>query len=272
MSSTQEALQIQGRRRLLEQHPQSFLPDHIPPHPVGQMTGLLEAGIQPAQIWPASDAGFSVLLPCNKVTAPRDGKKPEQWPEAYRFLQEVLERQQTGDPSAPVSAICTHISMADLLAAAGVAICQPGWFHDPSRAVLIAANQEEADQLLGLLRLPDCHGDSGDGRSVPEDPLAAAQWVAEELMPPHSGWRFSGAQPVLLASEIGATDSWREVFLSPGCWELSSQGLLPAVRAARVGLHVICNGKKPQLQPVRSPATTSGTGGEQGSMLPTPLN
>ncbi|MEA5391149.1 hypothetical protein VB738_07720 [Cyanobium gracile UHCC 0139] len=137
-----------------------------------------------------------------------------------------------GDPDAPISAISRHNSLAGLVNAAQSVICQPGWFLDPSQAVLVAADQAELDELMALLRQPMA------GQGSDEDPLAAAQWVAENLMALYPGWKFGGALPVRLASEIGPEDSWREVFLSPRCLKLLALEVLPAVRAAKVGLHI----------------------------------
>ena len=58
------------------------------------------------------------------------------------------------------------------------------------------------------------------GQGSSEDPLAAAQWVAEELMAPFPGWKYDGPPPVRLASEIRPGESWREVILSPRCRKL----------------------------------------------------
>jgi hypothetical protein len=43
----------------------------------------------------------------------------------------------------------------------------------------------------------------------------------------------------VLASEIQPGASWREVFLAPGCRGLQADQLLPALKAARVGVHLV---------------------------------
>jgi hypothetical protein len=52
--------------------------------------------------------------------------------------------------------------------------------------VVIAADEEERDRRLTLLRQPMT------GQGSDEDPLEAAQRVAEELMPPSPGWKYTG--------------------------------------------------------------------------------
>jgi hypothetical protein len=202
-----------------------------------QLLRMVESGMESAQIWElAHTHGASVLLSNAEVKAPRHGQELQEAPQAYRLLQGVLERLVAGDPDSHTSAISAHRTLAGLIAAAQAAICQPDWFLDPTRAVVIAADEEERDQLLALLRQPMA------GQGSDEDPLEAAQWVAEELMPPCPGWKYAGPPPVRLASEIGPEDSFLEVFLSPRCRELTAQLLLPSIRAVRVGLHVVREG------------------------------
>ncbi|WP_216913889.1 MULTISPECIES: hypothetical protein [unclassified Synechococcus] len=208
-------------------------PKQIPLDPKRQLVQILESGMESALAWEfVHTCGHFYLLSNAVLAAPFLGRELVEGVKAYQRVQVALERLMAGDPDAPISAICRHSSLAGLINAAQNVICQPGWFLDPSQVVLVAADQAELDALMALLRQPMA------GQGSDEDPLAAAQWVAENLMAPYPGWKISGPLPVRLASEIGPEDSWREVFLSPRCLELPALEVLPAVRAARVGLQI----------------------------------
>ncbi len=224
--------------------------------PISVTEALLETGVEPAQAWPVASAGHQALLYEAELLrhADDDAELAQSAHAATRRLipsridgrtslnraakltQEALRLQRKDVSSAPLSAIRVHARLFDLIAAAQRLLCNPGWFLDPSQAVFVCANQEELEHVLALMRQPMV------GQGSDEDPLAAAQWVAENLMAPYPGWKFGGALPVRLASEIGPEDSFREVILSPRCWELLPQELLPTVRAARVGLHTFREG------------------------------
>jgi hypothetical protein len=197
---------------------------------------LLKNGMEPVQLWQLVCTSGNFSLMSNAVlTAPPPGQKLEEAPQSYRAYEQTqgaLERLIAGDPDAPISAISFHDKPGGGGNAARAAICKPSWFFDPSSAVVVAADSEDLDACMAQLRKPIAGQDSN------EDPLASAQWVAEELMAPFPGWRYSGPAPVLLADQVRTGDSWREVFLSPGCRGLRADQLLPVVGAAQVGLHI----------------------------------
>ena len=149
-----------------------------------------------------------------------------------RRLQEILRRLWSDDAAAPRTAIRVHRELAGLISQAQEIICTPDWFHEPSTAVFACADQTEATVIEALLRR-DYDSERG------EDLLQSARDLAEGLMAPRPGWRYPGPAPVVLASQIQPTDSWREVFLAPGCRGLQADQLLPAVKAARVGVHLV---------------------------------
>ena len=230
------------------------LPRELHPDPIRSLAALLDAGLSPELVFPIESAGLQSLLhatklardvddeveaaqlallaECRHLPSRFDGRtaKPTQ---AESLAQEALRRQLAGHPNAPRSAIRVHPTPAGLNRAAQDLICQPGWFLDPSLAVVVAVDLDDLCSQLALLRDPVF------GQGSNEDPLAAAQWVAEELMPPLPGWKFDGPPPVRLASEIKPDESWREMFLSPNCLEMPALGLLQAIGAARIGLHLI---------------------------------
>jgi hypothetical protein len=214
------------------------LSSEVPCDPVGALVAMLEAGITPEQAWPSCSSGFEALL----QSTPKEKKPPEldqplpqacgdNYPAEMRRLQEISRRQRSGDLTAPRTAIRAH-DPAGLISQAQEVICTFGWFHDPAAAIFVCPNQSEATEIEALLRR-DYHLKRG------EDLLESAQWVAEGLMAPCPGWRYSGPAPVLLADQIPPGARWREVFLSPGCRGLQADQLLPAVRAAEVGLHLV---------------------------------
>jgi hypothetical protein len=214
------------------------LPSDVHCDPLRTFIALLEAGHAPQQVWPALSSGFEALLHSESKELPTlecDQLPPQDQSDNHakylQRLQEIFRRQRTADPEAPRSAIRAHQQLNHLIYAAQLCICTHGWFHDPSRAVFICADQSEAAEIEALLRRDD---DLERG----EDPLDSARWVAEELMAPVPGWRYSGPAPVLLADQVQSGDSWREVFLSPGCRGLRADQLLPAVGGAQVGLHI----------------------------------
>ena len=198
--------------------------ERIPLDPVRDLEKMLEGGLEPAQVWSFVRTCGHFFLASNAVLKPETA--------AYQLAQQGLKKMKAGDPEAPLSAISAHDKLTGWRNAAQGAICRPGWFLDPSQAVVVCADQADIEGTMALQRLPAA------GQGSNEDPLEAAQWVAEELMPPFSGWKFNGAPVVRLASEIGPGDSWREVFLSARCLELPALDVLPAVRAARVALHI----------------------------------
>jgi hypothetical protein len=149
-----------------------------------------------------------------------------------RRLQEVLRRLWSDDAAAPRTAIRVHRELAGLISQAQEIICTPDWFHEPSTAVFACADQTEATVIEALLR-QDYDSERG------EDLLQSARALAEGLMAPRPNWHYSGPGPVVVALRIQPTDSWREVFLAPGCRGLQANQLLPAVKAARVGVHVV---------------------------------
>ena len=207
--------------------------------PVAAFAAMLEAGITPEQVWPACSSGFEALLQSTpKQKDPRELDQPlsfacgDNYPAEMRRLQEIFRRQLSGDPTAPRTAIRAHKDLAGLISQAQEVICTFGWFHDPAAAIFVCADQSEATEIEALLR-SDYHLERG------EDLLESAQWVAEELMAPCPGWRYSGPPPVLPADQIPPEARWREVFLSPGCRGLRADQLLLPVQAAGVGLHVM---------------------------------
>ncbi|MCP9919968.1 hypothetical protein KBZ12_10850 [Cyanobium sp. Cruz CV13-4-11] len=224
---------------------------------------LLETGVEPVQAWPAASAGLQALLyepellrdaedDAEAARAAHAGTRRKipsrfdtQLPSlnrAAKLTQEALRLHREDLLKAPLSAIRVHPRLADLIAAAQRLLCDPGWFLDPSRAVFVAVDEEERTLILALLRRPMV------GQATNEDPLAAAQWVAEELMPLHPGLRHNKSRPVRLASEISPEDSFREVILSPRCWEqLAAKELLRVIYAARVGIHTLRKGGDDQV-------------------------
>jgi hypothetical protein len=217
------------------------LPSEVLCDSVGALRAMLEAGITPEQIWPACSSGFEALLqstPKQKDPSQIDQPLPRAWGDNYpsemRRLQEIFRRQRSGDLTAPRTAIRAHKDLAGLISQAQEVICTFGWFHDPAAAIFVCADQSEATEIEALLR-SDYHLKRG------EDLLESAQWVAEGLMAPCPGWRYSGPPPVLLADQIPPGARWREVFLSPGCRGLQADQLLSAVRAALVGVHVVAS-------------------------------
>jgi hypothetical protein len=198
--------------------------ERIPLDPVRDLQKMMEGGLEPAQVWSFVRTCGHLFLASNAVLKPETA--------AYQLAQQGLKKMKAGDPEAPLSAISAHDKLTGWRNAAQGAICRPGWFLDPSQAVVVCADQADIEVTMALMRLPAA------GQGSDEDPLEAALWVAEELMPPCSGWKFNGTPVVRLASEIGPGDSWREVFLSTRCLELPAPDVLPALRAARVALHV----------------------------------
>ena len=239
-----------GRLRL----PVVSLPPKLHHDPIRPLVALLEAGLSPEQALPNESAGLQLLLHATELRRDKDDEaeasrltrlakcrhlpsrfnrqasKPTQ---AEMLAKEALRHQVAGHPYAPRSAIRVHPTLGGLTHAAQNLICQSEWFLDPSLAVVVAADKGEADETLAQLHQPAAHQGNQD------DPFDSAQWVAEEQMPPFAGWKFDGPPPVRLASEIKSDEFWSEVFLAPRCRELLTQELLPAVRAARVGLHLV---------------------------------
>lgn len=144
-------------------------------------------------------------------------------------------RPKAGHPSrSPRSAIRVHRDLSGLISAAQEVICTFGWFHDPTAAVLVCVDQNEAVEIEALLR-------ANNEQDRGQDLLLTAKELAEGLLAPSPEWRYLGPSPVLLASEIHAGARWREVFLSPGCRNLQSDQVLAAVGAAGVGVHVVAS-------------------------------
>jgi hypothetical protein len=206
-------------------------PKRIPTDPVRDLEKLLKAGKEPAKLWQmVSTCGFFYLLSNAKLAAPSPGQKLEECNAAYQEMQGFLEKRGASD--APASAICVHPTLSGWANAAQHAICRHSWFLDPSVAVVIAADPEDLEAHTALLRQPMV----GQGNN--DDPLAASQWVAEQLMPPSPDWKFEGLPPVRLVSDIKPGESWGEVYLTPRCLGLVALEVLPAVVATRVGLHI----------------------------------
>ncbi len=176
--------------------------------------------------WPTRSRGMQALLKADQLHRGRADA-----PSAALDLQEALSRQLTRQADAPRTAIQVHAELDGLISAAQGVICAYGWFLEPSSAIFVCADQCEAAEIEALLRRD---GDLERG----EDLLDSAQWVAEELMAPSSGWRYSGPSPVLHVDQVLPGDTWHEVFLSPGCRALRADQLLPAVGAAQAGLHI----------------------------------
>jgi hypothetical protein len=237
--------------------PAVSLPSKVHLDPISVIEALLETGVEPVQAWPAISAGFQPLLYDDELLQDVDDEAeaarleqlatlrhiPSRFDgrtglnQAAKLTQEALRRRLKDLTSAPLSAIRVHPRLADLIAVAQRLLCDPGCFLDPSRAVLVCADEEDRALRLAELRRPMARQASN------EDPLAAAQWVAEELMAPHPGWKYSGPLPVRLASEIGPDDFFREVLVSPRCWEqLTAEELLGVIHAARVGIHTLRKG------------------------------
>lgn len=181
---------------------------------------------QQAAPWPSRSRGMRSLLESSPL-----GRGRTDAPSAQLDLQEVLSRRLHSENDAPRGAIRVHSTLAGLVASAQAVICSYGWFLDPTVAVFICPDQAEAKQIETLLR-------RDEDRDRDQDLMAAARWVAEQW-PLYPGWRYSGSSPILLADEIPSGACWREVFLSPGCRGLKAEQLLPAVRAAGVGVHVM---------------------------------
>ena len=242
--------------RSLKSLPAVSLPHKLHPDPIRPLVALLETGLSAEQSLPVEGAGVQLLLhatellrdeddeaeacrlaklaKCRHLPSRLDGQTAKPKPTKAQLLaQEVLRRQLAGHPVAPRSAIRVHPALDGLIHAAQDITCQPDWFLDSSLAVVVASDKSEADEMLARLHQPSAHQGNQD------DPFISAQWEAEELMPPFAGWKFDGPLPVRLASEIKPEESWREVFLAPRCRELPTHELLPAVRAARVGLHLV---------------------------------
>lgn len=208
------------------------LPEGIKPDPVRQWVCLLlEAGCEPARVWPAESAGFAPLLPGHKPSSRRPGQKKA--PAAAQQLQEALRLSLAGDPSAPQSATVVHADVEGWLSDARGAICTSEWFLNPAQAVVICANQIEADEALAQLHQAEAHQGNQD------DPFDSARLIAEEMEAPYPGWKFDGTSPVRLAGEVGPDDRWNHVYLSPGCRSLSRLELLPAVHSHPISLHFV---------------------------------
>lgn len=243
--------------------PAVSLPSGVDLDAISALEAQLETGVEPVRAWPAVSAGLQALLyePELLRDAEEDAEAAQgahvgtrrkipsrfdtQLPSlnrAAKLTQEALRLHREDLLKAPLSAIRVHPRLADLVAAAQRLLCDPGWFLDPSRAVFVAADEQERTLMLALLRQPMV------GQATNEDSLAAAQWVAEELMPLHPGWKYNGPPPVRLPSEIGPDDSFREVIISPRCWEqLTAEELLRVIYAARVGIHTLRKGGDDQV-------------------------
>lgn len=231
-------------------YPEMPLPKGVPSDPVAAFVALLEAGLAPQQIWPACSTGFGDLLASPRweesiehdeepltswlqLVEPYTPAWGEGYPTKLRRMQEIIRRQWIANGTAPKSAIGVAHSLEGWIWSAQGAICTPDWFLDPTQAVVICADEIEVTKVEAMLS----HDYEDPERN--EDQLSSARWVAESLMAPSPEWRYSGAGPVVLASEILPGASWREVFLSPGCRGLTADQLLPAVVAAKIGVHVV---------------------------------
>lgn len=181
--------------------------------------------------WPTHSKGLQMLLAASRLRHGRDGTPSDSTAPALD-IQETLNRTLASQGDAPRTAIRVHQDLAGLISAAQEAICTFGWFHDPASALFVCADQAEAAEIEPLLR-SDYDQERG------EDLLETAKALAEGLMAPSPEWRYSGPGPVVLASKIPPGASWREVFLSPGCRGLTADQLLPAVVAAKNGVHVV---------------------------------
>ena len=181
--------------------------------------------------WPKRSMGMQMLFEASRLRRGRDGTPSDSTAPALA-LQETFKQRRSHQADAPRTAIRVHRKLAGLISAAQGIICTPDWFHDPSNAVFVCEDQTEAAEVEALLR-------TGVELEEGGDPLKSARDLAEGLMAPLPGWRYTGPDPVVLASQIQPTDSWREVFLAPGCRGLQADQLLPAVKAARVGVHLV---------------------------------
>lgn len=207
------------------------LPNSISPDPVRQWVDLLSAGLDPAEMWPFEGAGHSWLLPDHHPADNSPGQKKK--PLAVQQIYQALELLLAEDPRAPRSALEVHPALSGWISSAQGAICTPEWFLKPDRAVVICADNREADEVLAQLHQPGAHQCNND------DPFDSARWIAEEIEAPYPFWKFDGASPVRLASEVGPDDRWAHVYLSPGCRSLSRLELLPAVHEYPVSLHFV---------------------------------
>jgi hypothetical protein len=228
------ALTVIRRTGPQQPYPRLQLPADVPGDPICALAALLAAGLSPREVWPACSTGLETLL--HRANPPRHNQPlPPAWSDSYptdlRRLQEVVRRHWNHE-AAPRTAIRAHRGLTGLISEAQVVVCTPEWFLNPSTAAIVCATPDEAAALNLLLRR-----DYNRGRD--EDLFASAQWVAENLMPPFPGWRYDGPGPVLLAEHVPPDAQWQELFLSPGCQMLPADQLLPAVRAARVGLHLV---------------------------------
>jgi hypothetical protein len=179
--------------------------------------------------WPRRSKGMQMLFEASRLRRGRDGTPSGNTAPALD-LQETLKRRRSLQADAPLTAIRVHRKLAGLISAAQGIICTFDWFHDPSTAVFVCADQREAAEIEALLR-------TGDDLEEGGDPLQSARDLAEGLMALRPGRRYPG--PVVVVSEIQPTDSWSEVFLAPGCRGLQANQLLSAVGAARVGVHLL---------------------------------
>jgi len=188
--------------------------------------------------WPTHSCGLQMLLTASMLRGGRDGTPSARTAPALD-IQEALALRLDIQADPPRSAIRVHRDLSGLISAAQEVICTFGWFHDPTAAVLVCVDQNEAVEIEALLRA-DNEQDRG------QDLLLTAKELAEGLLAPSPEWRYLGPSPVLLASEIHAGARWREVFLSPGFRNLQSDQVLAAVGAAGVGVHVVASaGKSP---------------------------
>lgn len=209
----------------------TVLSDRVNRDPVAVLVALLEAGLSPEQVWPAASNGFQLLLHAKRLTPKGGGPGPgKPRPSAQQDAQRIIRQQLDGDPSAPQTAIRAHPAREAWIEAAQRTICTPAWVEQPWLARVICASHEEAREIESLLRQ-----DPEPGRS--EDQLEAAYWIAENLHQP--GAVLPRVPPVALADEVPEGAQLQEVFLSPGCRSLTAEQLLPVVRAARMGLHVV---------------------------------
>jgi hypothetical protein len=182
--------------------------------------------------WPSKSRGMQMLFEASRIHRGRDGTPSGSTAPALA-LQDILNQHQSLQADAtPPTAIRVHRTLDDLISAAQRSLCTHNWFHDPVKAAFVCADQSEATEIEALLR-KDYKLERG------EDLLESARELAEGLMAPTQAWRYSGPPPVVLAAEIQPHASWREVFLAPGCRGLHASQLLPAVKAARVGVHLL---------------------------------
>jgi hypothetical protein len=202
------------------------LPDRVNRDPIAVLVALLEAGLSPEQVWPAASDGFQMLLHAKEIRPAQSSCRPG----AHQDAQAIIRQQLAGGPSAPRSAIRVHRDKAAEIEAAQRVFCRPEWVLEPWLARFICATPEEARVIEALLRQ-----DYEPGRG--EDQLESAYWVVENLHRP--GAVLPRVSPVALFSEVPPDAQLRELFLSPGCLQLTAQELLPVLRAARVGLHVV---------------------------------